>query len=269
MKNITRNIVCATALCALCLSIAPRAVGADAAEANADAKKEEQLKLDQYIKLAKMVYTAGSPDDAKATIKTAVKDTVEKAGDNAEARSKALAEVVAALSAALTASDDANYAADLHKTLIEAAAEVGGSSDAAQLGSAKLAAATTASVTQYAGYTTKADEAVPEKLKAEVKIATNDPKSVLSEKLSWALKDLYEKVLAALRGSKYEIKLDIDEMTLDGLGEDRGTTTTTLGGSGDYVGKTHYPTTTTTPKPPKPPVVPPTTKPSPTPIGLK
>ncbi len=272
MKNTTRNIICATALCALCASFVPRAVGADAAEADAEAKKEEQLKLTQYIKLAKMVFTAGSEDDTKAAIKSAIKETVDKA-DGAEARAQALSEIVASLSAALTAYEDEVYASELYKTVLETAAELGGS-DAAKLDSAKLAAATSVSVTKYAGYTSKGDEAVADNLKSEVKLATNDPKSVLSDKSAWALRELYEKVLAALRGSKYQIKLDIDEMLLDPLGEDRGTTTTTLGGSGDYVGKTHYPTTTTKPSSPSKPKqpkkpVPPTTKPSPTPTGRR
>ena len=276
MKKIQTSIV-ATALLALGLTLAAPARAADS--------------VADYVKTARKVF------DGKTTAADAIK---------AAAGKKDFAGKVGELSAALSAVEVAKEAPKLGEALagIVTAVSENGGDDAVAL--ASRAAATVAAVTGSKDVA----KAISDKALAD---AAKKPDSVLSGADKAALKELYEKVLAALKPDKYGMVGDKDKASLDGKaaadknakkgsdaaaseggsdGDSDGDfeapagdpvdqtvdnpheyhpTPTTLSGMGVPNGATEIVVPPATPVPSKPskPSKPNTTKPSPTPVGLR
>ena len=175
MKKIHTSIV-ATALLALGLTMAAPARAADP--------------VADYVKTARKVF------DGKSTAADAIK---------AAAGKKDFAGKVGELSAALSAAEVAKETPKLGEALagIVTAVSENGGDDAVAL--ASRAAATVAAVTGDKGVA----KALADKALAD---AAKKPDSVLSGADKTALKELYEKVLAALKPGKYAMKGDGDKV---------------------------------------------------------
>lgn len=185
MKNRFQHAIAATALLALGFAAAP--VLADAA---AD-------KVTSYVEIARSVFggdkTAG--DVVSATLAAAADKGVDAQGT--------VGELAAALSAAEVAKDDPAVA-DALAGIVSAVNDAAGD-DAFDF--ASRAAAAVSAVTGLDIADALADEAFAD--------AANDPDSVLDATEKADLKDLYEKVLAALKGAGYAMKEDDDKVVID------------------------------------------------------
>lgn len=254
MSNKYRNVFFATVLCALGAAVAVPSYGAEAKDL-AQAATEILAK-------------AGDAEAMKAA-----------AADAAKGASIEEAAVTVAAAAEVAGTEDAAAA---YGAFLAAAAEQGAGA-AEKLDAAKKAAATGALVSG-AAFATK--PAVDGALKDEILEAAAAPDAVLDGEKAWALKDLYKEVVAILRGGKYVMKEDGDEVKPtfagegfdyeDGLqsagdeskvrthavGEDLKAVEPDLNGTGIFVGKI------STPVEPAP-VHKKHTKPSPTPVGLR
>ena len=189
MKNRFQHAIAATALLALGFAAAP--VLADAA---AD-------KVTSYVEIARSVFggdkTAG--DVVSATLAAAADKGVDAQGT--------VGELAAALSAAEVAKDDPAVA-DALAGIVSAVNDAAGD-DAYDFASRAAAAVSAVTGLDIAG--SLADEAFAD--------AANDPDSVLDATEKADLKDLYEKVLAALKGAGYAMKEDGDKVTVGGKGK--------------------------------------------------
>lgn len=189
MKNRFQHAIAATALLALGFAAAP--VLADAA---AD-------KVTSYVEIARSVFggdkTAG--DVVSATLAAAADKGVDAQGT--------VGELAAALSAAEVAKDDPAVA-DALAGIVSAVNDAAGD-DAFDFASRAAAAVSAVTGLDIAG--SLADEAFAD--------AANDPDSVLDATEKADLKDLYEKVLAALKGAGYAMKEDGDKVTVGGKGK--------------------------------------------------
>ena len=192
MKNRFQHAIAATALLALGFAAAP--VLADAA---AD-------KVTSYVEIARSVFggdkTAG--DVVSATLAAAADKGVDAQGT--------VGELAAALSAAEVAKDDPAVA-DALAGIVSAVNDAAGD-DAFDFASRAAAAVSAVTGLDIAG--SLADEAFAD--------AANDPDSVLDATEKADLKDLYEKVLAALKGAGYAMKEDGDKVTVGGKGKGKG-----------------------------------------------
>lgn len=180
MNNTFHKAFVATALLALGFSAAP---------ASADAAAD---KVTGYVEMARSVFGGE---------KTAGDVIAEKI---ANADQGAVGELAAALSAAEVAKDDPAVA-DALAGIVSAVNDAAGD-DAFDF--ASRAAATVAAVTGLDIAGSLSDEAFAD--------AANDPDSVLDATEKADLKDLYEKVLAALKGAGYDMKGDDDKVAVDG-----------------------------------------------------
>ena len=192
MKNRFQHAIAATALLALGFAAAP--VLADAA---AD-------KVTSYVEIARSVFggdkTAG--DVVSATLAAAADKGVDAQGT--------VGELAAALSAAEVAKDDPAVA-DALAGIVSAVNDAAGD-DAFDFASRAAAAVSAVTGLDIAG--SLADEAFAD--------AANDPDSVLDATEKADLKDLYEKVLAALKGAGYAMKEDGDKVSVGGKGKGKG-----------------------------------------------
>ena len=201
MKNKFQHAVVASALLALGFTAAP--VLADSA---AD-------KITSYVEIARSVFGGDK------TAGDVVSDKIAGADQGV------VGELAAALSAAEVAKDDPAVA-DALAGIVSAVNDAAGD-DAFDF--ASRAAATIAAVTGLDIAGSLSDEAFAD--------AANDPDSVLDATEKADLKDLYEKVLAALKGAGYKMKEDGDKVVIDPAatgdeaGEDAGADGETAGGS--------------------------------------
>ncbi len=191
MKNRFQHAIAASALLALGFAASPAFAGV-AAE-----------KITSYVEIARSVFgnEKTSADVVAATLAAAADKGVDAQGT--------VGELAAALSAAEVAKDDPAVA-DALAEIVNAVNDSAGDSAA---DFASRAAATVAAVTGL--------DSVSEAL-ADPDLATAavDPDSVLSGEEKADLKDLYEKVLAALKGAGYVMKEDDDKVVLaPGAGE--------------------------------------------------
>ena len=189
MKNRFQHAIAATALLALGFAAAP---------AFADAAAD---KITSYVEIARSVFGGDktSGDVVSATLAAAADKGVDAQGT--------VGELAAALSAAEVAKADpadVGALADIVSAVNDAAGD-----DAFDF--ASRAAATVAAVTGLDVAGSLADEAFAD--------AANDPDSVLDATEKAGLKDLYEKVLAALKGNDYTMKEDGDKVSVGGKGK--------------------------------------------------
>ena len=189
MKNTFHKAIAATALLALGFAAAP---------AFADAAAD---KITSYVEIARSVFGGDktSGDVVSATLAAAADKGVDAQGT--------VGELAAALSAAEVAKADpadVGALADIVSAVNDAAGD-----DAFDF--ASRAAATVAAVTGLDVAGSLADEAFAD--------AANDPDSVLDATEKAGLKDLYEKVLAALKGNDYTMKEDGDKVSVGGKGK--------------------------------------------------
>ena len=192
MKNTFHKAIAATALLALGFAAAP---------AFADAAAD---KITSYVEIARSVFGGDktSGDVVSATLAAAADKGVDAQGT--------VGELAAALSAAEVAKADpadVGALADIVSAVNDAAGD-----DAFDF--ASRAAATVAAVTGLDVADALADEAFAD--------AANDPDSVLDATEKAGLKDLYEKVLAALKGADYKMKGDGDKAAAGGKGKGKG-----------------------------------------------
>ena len=192
MKNRFQHAIAATALLALGFAAAP-VLAAAAAD-----------KVTSYVEIARSVFggdkTAG--DVVSATLAAAADKGVDAQGT--------VGELAAALSAAEVAKDDPAVA-DALAGIVSAVNDAAGD-DAFDFASRAAAAVSAVTGLDIAG--SLADEAFAD--------AANDPDSVLDATEKADLKDLYEKVLAALKGAGYAMKEDGDKVTVGGKGKGKG-----------------------------------------------
>ena len=192
MKNRFQHAIAATALLALGFAAAP---------AFADSAAD---KVTGYVEIARSVFggdkTAG--DVVSATLAAAADKGVDAQGT--------VGELAAALSAAEVAKDDPAVA-DALAGIVSAVNDAAGD-DAFDFASRAAAAVSAVTGLDIAG--SLADEAFAD--------AANDPDSVLDATEKADLKDLYEKVLAALKGAGYAMKEDGDKVTVGGKGKGKG-----------------------------------------------
>lgn len=248
MKNIHRNALVATAICAILA--APAASAGDAA-----------LPVPQYVKYAKLL-NGSAPAETTNVVKEVVSGVVKEAGEKAQ---QAVGEVAAAFAAVSTvkAETDSPTAAAIFENAV-AAASGAGSDKAESLGFAKVAAAAGALVTGGADFVAGAGAGLSKNVAKEIQSALKNADEALSGLDAFAIKQVYEETLKALRAGSYQMKDDSDSVGLPAAVvtsfDDFGAraTATTLSGSGIFVGKIHDPVI------PKPK----TTKPNPTPSGL-
>ena len=180
MKNRFHTAFAATALLALGFAAAP---------AFADAAAD---KVTGYVEIARSVFGGDK------TAGDVVSDKI------AGADKGVVGELAAALSAAEVAKDDPAVA-DALAGIVSAVNDAAGD-DAFDF--ASRAAATVSAVTGLDIAGSLSDEAFAD--------AANDPDSVLDATEKADLKDLYEKVLAALKGAGYKMKEDGDKVEVDG-----------------------------------------------------
>ena len=192
MKNKFHIAVAASALLALGFAAAP-AFGDAAAD-----------KIPSYVEIARGVFGG---DKTSADVVAA---TLAAAADKGSDAQGTVGELAAALSAAEVAKDDPAVA-DALAGIVDAVNSAAGD-DAASF--ASRAAATVSAVTGLDVASALADPAFVD--------AAADPDSVLSGAEKADLKDLYEKVLAALKGGDYAMKEDGDKATVDGKGKKGG-----------------------------------------------
>lgn len=201
MKNKFQHAVVASALLALGFTAAP-VLADDAAD-----------KITSYVEIARSVFGGDK------TAGDVVSDKIAGADQGV------VGELAAALSAAEVAKDDPAVA-DALAGIVSAVNDAAGD-DAFDF--ASRAAATIAAVTGLDIAGSLSDEAFAD--------AANDPDSVLDATEKADLKDLYEKVLAALKGAGYKMKEDGDKVVIDPAatgdeaGEDAGADGETAGGS--------------------------------------
>lgn len=198
MKTIHRTAIFATALWALVA--APSAFAADSV-----------LPAEEYVRYAKML-NAVEPSEATNVVKSIVAEVVAAAGDNAQ---QAIAEIAAALAAvsAVKADVDGTAAAAIFENIVAAAAAAG-SDKAESLSLAKIAAAAGALVSGGADYAAGAGAGLSKNVAKEVRSATSNVSESLADLDVYAIKDIFDGTLAALRGGSYEMKEDSDEMAL-------------------------------------------------------
>ena len=179
MKNRFHTAFAASALLALGFAAAP---------AFADSAAD---KVTGYVEIARSVFGGDK------TAGDVVSDKIAGADQGV------VGELAAALSAAEVAKDDPAVA-DALAGIVSAVNDAAGD-DAFDF--ASRAAATVAAVTGLDIAGSLSDEAVAD--------AANDPDSVLDATEKADLKDLYEKVLAALKGAGYKMKEDGDKVVID------------------------------------------------------
>jgi len=179
MNNTFHKAFVATALLALGFSAAP---------ASADAAAD---KVTGYVEMARSVF------GGEKTTGDVIAEKIANADQGA------VGELAAALSAAEVAKDDPAVA-DALAGIVSAVNDAAGD-DAFDF--ASRAAATVAAVTGLDIAGSLSDEAFAD--------AANDPDSVLDATEKADLKDLYEKVLAALKGAGYKMKEDGDKVVID------------------------------------------------------
>jgi hypothetical protein len=179
MKNRFQHAIAATALLALGFAAAP---------AFADSAAD---KVTGYVEIARSVFGGDK------TAGDVVSDKIAGADQGV------VGELAAALSAAEVAKDDPAVA-DALAGIVSAVNDAAGD-DAFDF--ASRAAATVAAVTGLDIAGSLSDEAFAD--------AANDPDSVLDATEKADLKDLYEKVLAALKGAGYKMKEDGDKVVID------------------------------------------------------
>ena len=179
MKNRFHTAFAATALLALGFAAAP---------AFADSAAD---KVTGYVEIARSVFGGDK------TAGDVVSDKIAGADQGV------VGELAAALSAAEVAKDDPAVA-DALAGIVSAVNDAAGD-DAFDF--ASRAAATVAAVTGLDIAGSLSDEAFAD--------AANDPDSVLDATEKADLKDLYEKVLAALKGAGYKMKEDGDKVVID------------------------------------------------------
>ena len=189
MKNTFHKAIAATALLALGFAAAP---------ASADVAAD---KITSYVEIARSVFGGDktSGDVVSAALAAAADKGVDAQGT--------VGELAAALSAAEVAKADPADVAAL-AGIVSAVNDAAGD-DAFDF--ASRAAATVAAVTGLDVADALADEAFAD--------AANDPDSVLDATEKAGLKDLYEKVLAALKGNDYKMKEDGDKAATAGKGK--------------------------------------------------
>ena len=179
MKNRFQHAIAATALLALGFAAAP---------AFADSAAD---KVTGYVEIARSVFGGDK------TAGDVVSDKIAGADQGV------VGELAAALSAAEVAKDDPAVA-DALAGIVSAVNDAAGD-DAFDF--ASRAAATVAAVTGLDIAGSLSDEAFAD--------AANDPDPVLDATEKADLKDLYEKVLAALKGAGYKMKEDGDKVVID------------------------------------------------------
>lgn len=185
MKNTFHKAIAATALLALGFAAAP---------AFADAAAD---KITSYVEIARSVF--GGDKTAGDVVSAALAAAADKGVDAKET----VGELSAALSAAEVAKDDPAVL-DALAGIVAAVAD-----DAADY--ADRAAAAVAAVTDLDVASALSDEALSD--------AAKEPDSVLDATEKAGLKDLYEKVLAALKGNDYKMKEDGDKAATAGKGK--------------------------------------------------
>ena len=185
MKNRFQHAIAATALLALGFAASP-VLADDAAD-----------KITSYVEIARSVF--GGDKTAGDVVSAALADAADA--------QETVGELAATLSAAEVAKDDPAVA-DALAGIVSAVNDAAGD-DATAF--ASRAAATVAAVTGKDIASALADEAFAD--------AASDPDSVLDATEKADLQDLYEKVLAALKGADYKMKEDGDKANLDGKGK--------------------------------------------------
>lgn len=195
MKNRFHTAFAATALLALGFAAAP---------AFADSAAD---KVTGYVEIARSVFGGDK------TAGDVVSDKIAGADQGV------VGELAAALSAAEVAKDDPAVA-DALAGIVSAVNDAAGD-DAFDF--ASRAAATVAAVTGLDIAGSLSDEAFAD--------AANDPDSVLDATEKADLKDLYEKVLAALKGAGYKMKEDGDKVEVEAADEATGDEAGEAGGS--------------------------------------
>ena len=202
MKNRFHTAFAATALLALGFAAAP---------AFADSAAD---KVTGYVEIARSVFGGDK------TAGDVVSDKIAGADQGV------VGELAAALSAAEVAKDDPAVA-DALAGIVSAVNDAAGD-DAFDF--ASRAAATVAAVTGLDIAGSLSDEAFAD--------AANDPDSVLDATEKADLKDLYEKVLAALKGAGYKMKEDGDKVVIDpaATGDEAGDAAGSDGSDGKAAG---------------------------------
>lgn len=185
MKNRFHTAIAATALLALGFAASPVLADDPAAQ------------ITYYVEVARSVF--GGDKTAGDVVSAALADAADA--------KETVGELAAALSAAEVAKDDPAVV-DALAGIVSAVNDAAGD-DAAAF--ASRAAATVAAVTGKDVASALADEAFAD--------AASDPDSVLDATEKAELQDLYEKVLAALKGAGYKMKEDGDKANLDGKGK--------------------------------------------------
>lgn len=231
-----------------------------AAEASADIVVPRQ-----YIALAKMLADSeGNVDKAVEITSKAVSSVVAK-GTNYEEKLVLLSEISSCLLAAVAKWNDADkvvVASVIAKTALDLTPE-GDKGNAERAGFVRQVFAALRFASSNSISLVSAFEVVPENLKDVATYGLENPMAVLGGTEAWHCKDIYDAVLASLNSEGAETPRLSDAMIVT-----VSTTTTTT---------TSTTTTTTTipgsaipgrPTPPSPSPIP-TTKPSPTPVGLR
>lgn len=198
MKNIHRIAFAAVAFGVV--AVAPSATAG-----------EPVLPLKQYVSYARLINSA-DPAENTNVIASAVSEVVKAAGDSTQQAAGEVASAVAAVST-FRSESDGELAAAVFSCVVAAVSEAG-ADPAESLGLAKIAAAAGALVSGNADFMSGATAGLAAAVAAEVKAALENVDETLADLDPYALKDVYEKSLAALRGSNYKMKEDEAEATL-------------------------------------------------------
>ena len=186
------------------IALAAAAFGAFAAAPSATAG-EPVLPVKQYVNYAKLLNSADAKDTTNV-VSSAVSEVVKAAGDSTQQAVGEISAALAAVSAFRSGTDSASSAALFSTTV--AAASAAGSDAAESLGFAKIAAAAGSLVSGAAGFTSDATAGLPADVAGEVKAALENVDEALADIDPYAVKDVFEKALAALRGGSYKMRED-------------------------------------------------------------
>ena len=250
MKKIS-SALSAFALC--CFLAGFSVIGADDGAAPAG---ETVIVSSQYVALAKLLANAkGDNEKASEIAAKSLRSVVEK-GQTYEEKLQLLAEISTSLLAAIVDWDEASRIA-IVRAIINETLRLAPEGDAHRIGYVKQAMSAMSFASGDTVPLMAAIDELPDDLKDVGKDAVQTPLTALGGTAAWACRDLYKDVYEEIKGEPipnedYSI---VTVSTTTTTTTSTTTTTTTIAGSGNEEIIT-------------PPTVP-TTRPSPTPVGLR
>ena len=245
-------------MCSVCFIAGSNVIGADGTAATGESA--DIIAPRQYVQLAQLLAgNKGDAEKASAVVSKSVSEVVAKGGTFQE-KQKLLSEITASLMAAVADWDAASRSA-IAKAILAETPKIAPDEPAANVGMVKHAVAALSLVSSDNTVMTSVIDSLPENLRKNATDASMDPTAILGGTQAWKVKDLYKAVRNALGDDFKEpdggVIITMVSTTTTTT-TSTTTTTTTIYGSGVAA---VVPTT-------RPRSIP-TTRPSPSPVGLR